>query len=144
MVYRPKSRTVLRVPTWAYRPCRLRVEARRPAGPATRSGTRRVQRDQYEPFGVRYAYRFSGQAVTTVSRALPCGDCWVVMGGRFVAVVERKSHPSPREQRDKREAPLRRRRPGGCARAAVVVEDRYSVLSKYCHAVQLRSRTPFV
>jgi len=41
----------------------------------------------------RYAYRFTGQSVTTVSRALPCGDYGVVAGGRLVAVVERKSIP---------------------------------------------------
>ena len=41
----------------------------------------------------RYAYRFAGQAVTTVSRALPCGDYGVVADGRLVAAVERKSLP---------------------------------------------------
>jgi ERCC4-type nuclease len=39
----------------------------------------------------RYAYRFPGQAVTTVFRALPCGDYGVVADGRLVAALERKS-----------------------------------------------------
>ena len=41
----------------------------------------------------RYAYRFAGQAVTTLSRVLPCGDYGVVTDGRLVAAVERKSLP---------------------------------------------------
>jgi hypothetical protein len=39
----------------------------------------------------QYAYRFASQQVTTVKRALPCGDYGVTVDGRLVAVVERKS-----------------------------------------------------
>ena len=37
--------------------------------------------DSYE----RYAYRFATQQVTTVKRALPCGDYGLVVDGRLVA-----------------------------------------------------------
>jgi hypothetical protein len=39
----------------------------------------------------RYAYRFGGQQVRVVERALPCGDYAIVVGGQLVASVERKS-----------------------------------------------------
>src|SRR6266705_57279 len=39
----------------------------------------------------RYAYRFTGRQVSTVRRALPCGDYGLVAGGRLIASVERKS-----------------------------------------------------
>ena len=39
----------------------------------------------------RYPYRFTGQQVTVVRRALPCGDYGLAFGGRLVASVERKS-----------------------------------------------------
>ena len=41
--------------------------------------------------GEQYAYRFGGQQVSTVKRALPCGDYGVAVAGRLVAAVERKS-----------------------------------------------------
>src|SRR5207248_1840888 len=39
----------------------------------------------------QYPYRFSGQQVSTVQRALPCGDYELVLEGKLVASVERKS-----------------------------------------------------
>ena len=39
----------------------------------------------------QYAYRFGGQQVRTVKRALPCGDYGITLDGRLVASVERKS-----------------------------------------------------
>lgn len=39
----------------------------------------------------QYAYRFGGQQVRTVKRALPCGDYAITVDGRLVASVERKS-----------------------------------------------------
>ncbi len=39
----------------------------------------------------RYAYRFPGERVRTMTRALPAGDYGVVVDGRLVASVERKS-----------------------------------------------------
>lgn len=74
----------------------------------------------------RYAYRFAGQQVRTVGRALPVGDYGVVVGDRLVAAVERKSLPdligslidSTLRHAVAELATL--------PRAAVVVEDRYS------------------
>ncbi|MGH3163368.1 MAG: ERCC4 domain-containing protein, partial [Streptosporangiaceae bacterium] len=39
----------------------------------------------------QYPYRFGGQQVTVLRRALPCGDYGVLFGGRLIASVERKS-----------------------------------------------------
>ncbi len=39
----------------------------------------------------QYAYRFVTQQVSTVRRALPCGDYGLVLNGQLVASVERKS-----------------------------------------------------
>ena len=44
----------------------------------------------------RYAYRFSGQQVRTVRRALSCGDYAVTVDDEVIAAVERKSPPSER------------------------------------------------
>lgn len=73
-----------------------------------------------------YPYRFTGQQVRTVHRALPCGDYAVIVTGKLIAAVERKSL-----------ADLVASLTGGrlryalgelatLPRAAVVVEDRYS------------------
>jgi hypothetical protein len=74
----------------------------------------------------RYPYRFAGQQVRTVTRALPVGDYGVVVGDRLVAAVERKSLSdllgslldSTLRHATAELATL--------PRAAVVVEDRYS------------------
>jgi hypothetical protein len=74
----------------------------------------------------RYAYRFAGQQVRTVSRALPVGDYGVVVGERLVAAVERKSLP---DLVGSLIDSTLRHAVGELAtlpRAAVVVEDRYS------------------
>jgi hypothetical protein len=74
----------------------------------------------------RYPYRFGRQAVHTLSRVLPCGGYGIVVDGRLVAAVERKSL-----------ADLVASLTGGklryalgdlaaLPRAALVVEDRYS------------------
>jgi ERCC4-type nuclease len=39
----------------------------------------------------QYGYRFATQQVSTVRRALPCGDYGLVLNGQLVASVERKS-----------------------------------------------------
>ncbi len=39
----------------------------------------------------RYAYRFTGQQVTTKTRALPCGAYGLDIDGQLVASVERNS-----------------------------------------------------
>jgi hypothetical protein len=82
----------------------------------------------------RYAYRFTGQAVTTVSRALPCGDYGVVAGGRLVAVVERKSIPDLVSSVTNGKLRYALGDLAAVPRAAVVVEDRYSALFKQRHA----------
>ncbi|WP_328474839.1 Lsr2 family protein [Actinoplanes sp. NBC_00393] len=78
----------------------------------------------------QYPYRFTGQQVTVVRRALPVGDYGVTSAGRLVAAVERKSL-----------ADLVGSLTGGklrylladlaaLPRAALVVEDRYSQIFK--------------
>ncbi len=74
----------------------------------------------------RYPWTFSGRQLTTVRRALPVGDYGVVVAGRLVAAVERKSVA------DLTGALLDGRLRSQLAdlaalpRAAVVVEERYS------------------
>ena len=82
----------------------------------------------------RYAYRFAGQAVTTVSRALPCGDYGVVADGRLVAAVERKSLPDLVSSVTNGKLRYALGDLAALPRAAVVVEDRYSALFKQRHA----------
>ncbi|MBE1604148.1 ERCC4 domain-containing protein [Actinopolymorpha pittospori] len=78
----------------------------------------------------QYPYKFAAKPVHVLRRALPCGDYGVVVAGRMVAAVERKSL-----------ADLVSSLTGGklayqlgdlttLPRAAVVVEDRYSDLFK--------------
>jgi hypothetical protein len=82
----------------------------------------------------RYAYRFAGQAVTTVSRALSCGDYGVVADGRLVAAVERKSLPYLVSSVTNGKLRYALGDLAALPRAAVVVEDRYSALFKQRHA----------
>jgi hypothetical protein len=82
----------------------------------------------------RYAYRFAGQAVTTVARALNCGDYGVVADGRLVAAVERKSLPDLVTSVTNGKLRYALGDLAAWPRAAVVVEDRYSALFKQRHA----------
>ena len=82
----------------------------------------------------RYPYRFTGQAVSTVSRALPCGDYGVVADGRLVAAVERKSLPDLVSSVANGKLRYALGDLAVLPRAAVVVEDRYSALFKQRHA----------
>jgi hypothetical protein len=82
----------------------------------------------------RYAYRFVGQAVTTVARALPCGDYGVVADGRLVAAVERKSLPDLVSSVTNGKLRYALGDLAALPRAAVVVEDHYSALFKQRHA----------
>ncbi len=78
----------------------------------------------------QYAYRFSSQKVSTISRALPCGDYGVELDGKLIASVERKSFP------DLSSSLTSGRLKSACSalaalpRAAVIVEDRYSTIFK--------------
>src|SRR5258705_2558582 len=74
----------------------------------------------------RYAYRFAGQAVTTGSRALNCGDYGVVADGRLVAAIERKSLPDLVSSVTNGKLRYALGDLAALPRAAVVVEDRYS------------------
>ena len=82
----------------------------------------------------RYAYRFAGQAVTTVSRALPCGDYGVVADGRLVAAVERKSLADLVSSVTNGKLRYALGDLAALPRAAVLVEDRHSALFKQRHA----------
>ena len=74
----------------------------------------------------RYAYRFPGQRVRTVSRGLPCGDYAITSGGRLVAAVERKSLADLVSSLQNGRLRFALGELAALPRAAVVVEDRYS------------------
>lgn len=76
----------------------------------------------------QYAYRFTGQQVTTVKRALPCGDYGVAVDGRLVASVERKSLPDLVSSLTGGTLRYAVADLAALPRAAVVVEDRYSAV----------------
>jgi len=78
----------------------------------------------------QYAYRFGGQQVTTVRRALPCGDYGLVAGGRLVASVERKSLTDLVASLTGGKLRYALSELAALPRAAVVVEDRYSQVFK--------------
>jgi hypothetical protein len=74
----------------------------------------------------RYAYRFAGQQVRTVSRALPAGDYGVVLGGALVASVERKTLADLVTSVTNGKLRFAVAELAALPRAAVVVEDRWS------------------
>jgi ERCC4-type nuclease len=78
----------------------------------------------------RYAYRFASQQVTTVKRALPCGDYGVTVDGRLVAVVERKSLADLVFSLINGKLRYALGDLAALPRAAVVVADRYSQVFK--------------
>jgi hypothetical protein len=78
----------------------------------------------------QYAYRFSGQQVVTVKRALPCGDYGLTVDGRLVAAVERKSLPDMVSSLINGTLRYALGELASLPRAAVVVEDRYSQVFK--------------
>lgn len=78
----------------------------------------------------QYPYRFAGQQVSTVRRALPAGDYGVVLSGRLVAAVERKSLPDLVSSLTSGKLGYQLADLASLPRAAVVVEDRYSQLFK--------------
>lgn len=78
----------------------------------------------------RYAYRFAGKPVQTVSRALPCGDYGLVVDGRLVASVERKSLADLQSSLLNGKLRYAVGELAALPRAAVVVEDRYSAVFK--------------
>lgn len=78
----------------------------------------------------RYPYRFRNQQVRTVQRALPCGDYGLVLDGRLVASVERKSLVDLVSSLVGGKLRYALGELAALPRAAVVVEDRYSEIFK--------------
>ncbi len=107
---------------------------RKQARPNVRTPTARAQGvpdlrivvDSHE----RYAYRFAGQQASIESRALPCGDYGIVMDGRLVAAVERKSLADLVGSLIGGRLRYQVADLAALPRAALVVEDRYSQLFK--------------
>jgi ERCC4 domain len=78
----------------------------------------------------QYAYRFATQQVTTVKRALPCGDYGIIIDGRLTASVERKSLVDLVASLTGGKLRYQVGELAVLPRAAVVIEDRYSQLFK--------------
>jgi ERCC4 domain len=78
----------------------------------------------------QYAYRFAGQQVSTVKRALPCGDYGLVIGEHLIASVERKSLADLVASLTSGKLRYALAELAALPRAAVVVEDRYSQVFK--------------
>jgi hypothetical protein len=76
----------------------------------------------------QYAYRFRTQQASTLQRALPCGDYGLVVDGRLVASVERKSLADLVASLTSGKLRYQVADLAALPRAAVVVEDRYSQL----------------
>lgn len=106
------------------------ARTRKQARPAVRTPTARaagvagleIVVDAHE----QYPYRFEKQQVSTVRRALPCGDYGLVADGRLVASVERKSLPDLVSSLTGGKLGYALADLAALPRAAVVVEDRYS------------------
>lgn len=78
----------------------------------------------------QYAYRFAGQQVRTLTRALPCGDYAVLAEGRLIASVERKSLADLVTSLISGTLRYALGELASLPRAAVVVENRYSQVFK--------------
>lgn len=98
----------------------------------------REHRDDYETEELQivvdsheqYAHRFATQQVTTVKRALPCGDYGIVVDGQLVASVERKSLVDLVASLTGGKLRYQVGELAALPRAAVVIENRYSQLFK--------------
>jgi hypothetical protein len=76
----------------------------------------------------QYPYRFRTQRASILQRALPCGDYGLVVDGRLVASVERKSLADLVASLTSGKLRYQVADLAALPRAAVVVEDRYSQL----------------
>jgi len=74
----------------------------------------------------RYPYRFAGQQVRLVRRALPCGDYGLALDGRLVAAVERKSLADLVSSLTGGKLRYAVADLAALPRAALIVEERYS------------------
>jgi hypothetical protein len=99
-----------------------RPDVRLPTARAANVAALEIVVDAHE----RYAYRFAGQQVRTVTRALPCGDYAVTLAGNLVASVERKSLSDLVSSLTSGRLRFALAELAALPRAAVVVEDRYS------------------
>ncbi|MFF0241016.1 ERCC4 domain-containing protein [Rhodococcus pyridinivorans] len=79
----------------------------------------------------RYPYKFPGQQVDTVRRALACGDYGLLVDDRLVASVERKSLADLVGSLTSGRLRFAMAELAALPRAAVVVEDRYSAVFKF-------------
>ena len=71
--------------------------------------------------------------MTTVKRALPCGDYGVSLDGRLIAAVERKSLPDLVSSLNDGRLRFALGELSGLPRAAIVVEDQYAGIFKLDH-----------
>jgi len=81
----------------------------------------------------QYAYRFPQQQAATVRKTLAAGDYGVEIDGDLVAAVERKSLANLARSLVDGSLPFTMAELATLARAAVVVEDRYSAVFKLEH-----------
>lgn len=81
----------------------------------------------------RYAWKFSHQQATTTKHALDTGDYGAFVDGELVAVVERKSLADLSGSLSSGRLAYRMGELAAVARAALVVEDRYSSIFKLEH-----------
>lgn len=81
----------------------------------------------------RYAYRFPTQQVGTTKQALPCGDYGLMVDGRLVASVERKSLADLVTSLSGGTLRFQLAELAALPRAAVVVEERYSQIFTLKH-----------
>lgn len=82
----------------------------------------------------RYGYDFADKPVTTVRRGLSCGDYGLLIDGRLVAAVERKSLPDLVASLLDGTLKYQLTELAALPRAVVVVEDRYSEIFTLVHA----------
>jgi hypothetical protein len=99
-----------------------RPQVRVPTARAAGLAELRIVVDTHE----QYPYRFANQQVTVVRRALPCGDYGLVVDGRLVAAVERKSLADLVSSLVEGRLRYALADLAALPRAAVIVEDRYS------------------
>lgn len=115
---------------WVGRLCSRRSRNRTPTARAAGITELEIIVDSHE----QYAYRFAGQQVRIVKRALPCGDYGITVDGRLVASVERKSIPDLASSLTYGKLRYALAELAALPRAAVVVEDRYSAIFTLTHA----------
>jgi hypothetical protein len=99
-----------------------RPQVRMPTARAGGLAELRIVADTHE----QYPYRFANQQTTVVRRALPCGDYGLVVDGRLVAAVERKSLADLVSSLLDGRLRYALADLAALPRAAVIIEDRYS------------------